>query len=523
MQSVPEHKSDWLKSRLTRALFTLAVLTTYGLITAMDYADPDLWGHVLYGQEILRDGVLPETTTWSFTAEGYRWINHENVAELLMAFAVNQFGPLGLTVGKYLIGFMLIGLIWWRASANSVSPFVSAFICLTIAMSVQFHWHFRPQIFGYLFFGITCSLLFWCFQSAADDDHKYVSRGHRLKHLFWLAPLAILWTNTHGSFAAGVAIASAFLGLKFIEFSISAFAKPDLPDVEKANARWSLLALFVAVQLICLSTLANPYGIELHKWLLGALREARPEIGDWESPPLFSFSREVIGLWVMLITTTIAFATSARKDWPRLILFLLTAFQAVSHIRHLPLLAILWGSLFAVDIDRYWKKFRSELKTQASKINQNSESPRVKQTYRPIFLRLVLATWVICVSSLTWFKLSTLRVPRDLYPVDALKFMAEHELEGRTVVIFNWAQYAIGFFANEDLDSTVAFDGRFRTCYPQEVIDIYFDFIFGESYDGPRNRSARSAAIDGSLALTYKNPELFLISDLPPYNEARIW
>ncbi|MDB4744058.1 hypothetical protein OAF98_06180, partial [Planctomicrobium sp.] len=135
-----------------------------------------------------------------------------------------------------------------------------------------------------------------------------------------------------------------------------------------------------------------------------------------------------------------------------------------------------------------------------------------RKNSRPILVQATLCLWILGAGVMSWAKMETLNVPRDRFPVDAIKFMADHRLEGRTYVTFNWAQYAIGVFANEKLDSTVAFDGRFRTCYPQEVIDIYFDFMFGEDYTGPRHRSPQSGAVDGSRALTYKEPELFLIS-----------
>lgn len=510
MQPLQETQSGWLSSLVSRRFFAVAVLATCGMILAVNYADADLWGHVLYGQEIIRDGALPTTTTWSYTANGYRWINHENVAELVMAFAVNQFGPMGLIIGKYLFSWALIGMIYWRARVYGVSPIIAAFVCLFVALTIEFHWHFRPQIFGYVFFGIMCSLLFWCFHQSAEDEVPLTTQSYRLKHLFWLVPLSVLWTNTHGSFAAGIAIASAYLGLKFVEIFIHGIWKESVPEIEAKSAKRSLYILFFVVLAMLLCTLVNPYGTGLHLWLLGALGESRPEISDWKSPSLFIFSREVSGLWLILITTAIAMKTSPQKDWPRIIVFLLLTTQAVSHIRHLALLAIMWGSWFAVDINQCWQRFLTDLRSKATTAATDLAASETNS--RPILVQATLCFWIVGAGVLSWAKMETLIVPRDRFPVDALKFMADHRLEGRTYVTFNWAQYAIGVFANEKLDSTVAFDGRFRTCYPQEVIDIYFDFMFGEDYTGPRHRSPKSGAVDGSRALSYKDPELFLIN-----------
>ncbi|QDT33897.1 hypothetical protein Mal48_31530 [Thalassoglobus polymorphus] len=478
----------------------------------MDFADPDLWGHVQYGQEILEEGVLPRTNTWSFTAEGTRWINHENIAELVMASVTNAFGPRGLTFGKYLFGWILLGIIWWRARVNGVHQIVAAFICLVVAFSIQFHWHFRPQIFGYVFFGMMSALLFWCFQR---DEQGEISTK-RLLQLFWLLPLIAIWANTHGSFAAGVCVAIACLGLRFIELILSKVWSRSNGEAISLETRKALAILPIVGFGICAATLLTPYGIELHQWMWGALHEPRPEIGDWESPSLFSFSREVVGFWVMVVTVLLAAKVRQRADWVQLIVFGLIATQAISHIRHLPLLAILWASWFAVEINDVAVRFLADLKNEQKKLAEKTEEkPASKRLWqRPILVQGVLGIWIVSVAVATAPKLGTLNVPRDKYPVDAFKFMAEHGLEGRTVVTFNWAQYAIGFFANEKMDSTVAIDGRFRTCYPQEIIDVYFDFTFGEDYEGPRHRSSQSGPIDSSRALSFKNPELILISRL---------
>jgi len=65
-----------------------ATLLTCAVALSPSIADPELWGHVQYGRDVLRDG-LPAETTYSFTAEGYRWINHENLAELVLALGMD--------------------------------------------------------------------------------------------------------------------------------------------------------------------------------------------------------------------------------------------------------------------------------------------------------------------------------------------------------------------------------------------------------------------------------------------------
>ncbi|HAY78968.1 MAG TPA: hypothetical protein DCY79_04105, partial [Planctomycetaceae bacterium] len=88
MQPTPPHQDAIPAARpvtgwFERGIF-VATLMVCAIALAPNVADVDLWGHVQYGRDLLRDG-LPATTTYSFTAEGYRWINHENLSEILLA------------------------------------------------------------------------------------------------------------------------------------------------------------------------------------------------------------------------------------------------------------------------------------------------------------------------------------------------------------------------------------------------------------------------------------------------------
>lgn len=130
----------------------------------MNEADPDLWGHVQYGRELLRDGRLPETTTWSFTTVDYPWVNHEILAELALAWVDQQGGGTALALLKFALGLLVFGLMLWNMERLKVSPWLSALVLGVVAVNIDFHWHFRPQIFGYAAFAMMIALLGWCFE-----------------------------------------------------------------------------------------------------------------------------------------------------------------------------------------------------------------------------------------------------------------------------------------------------------------------------------------------------------------------
>ena len=111
-------------------------------------------------------------------------------------------------------------------------------------------------------------------------------------------------------------------------------------------------------------------------------------------------------------------------------------------------------------------------------------------------------------------RLTDMPVHKDKYPVAAVQYIADQDIDGKLVVTFNWAQYAIAALwpstpeAGDGL--LVQFDGRFRTCYPQEIVDMHFDFVLGEGPQGTRHRSEASGPVDGFKVLHFADPDVVL-------------
>ena len=95
-------------------------------------ADPDLWGHIKFGQDLWETKLLPEVDSYSYTAAGNEWINHELLSELLMYSVFNIFGSAGLLIGKLLIGLIIISLISLICFKRKVRPIS---YCITLVLS----------------------------------------------------------------------------------------------------------------------------------------------------------------------------------------------------------------------------------------------------------------------------------------------------------------------------------------------------------------------------------------------------
>ena len=484
------------------------VLLACTLAMSHNLADPDFWGHVQYGRDALEQG-LPKTISYSYTAEGYRWINHENISEYLMALGANVPGPGGMLVIKSLLALTLMLLIYWQAARQGVSATPLYITMLLVACNLMHSWSLRPQLSTYVLFTWMIALLGWCFAEwpsswsafrrraggDAFDDSAWILSRKRLVWLWLLPPMFVAWANAHGGFVAGYCMLAAYLGGRSVEM-LFVFRRRAFP----------LVALFAGVTAAAgLATLINPYGLVLHRWLLHALGTARPEILEWRPPEFFSL---VWPTWWLMAGVTIAavIATRRPRDLTHLALLALTMWQACEHRRHIAFFAILFGFWMPIHVDSLLARLRRRPTASPAAAGL---SPRKRWA---LVGAMSIIIGLMSVKLITRFQQIPVRL--DGYPVAAFQYINDQNLQGKLVVRFKWAQYAIAAFGDEagerpHLD--VAFDGRFRTCYPQEVVDMYFDFAIGDAPAEDRHRSPKSPPIDGSRILEFKTPNLVLI------------
>src|SRR5688500_18398438 len=109
-------------ARLLGVAYGTAAIAVTMFILGCTIADPDLWGHLRFGLDTLRDGVVTETDLYSYVTEGQRWINHEWLAEVLFALAWTVGGAAGLIVLKMSVGFATIGILGRRLFALKLRP-----------------------------------------------------------------------------------------------------------------------------------------------------------------------------------------------------------------------------------------------------------------------------------------------------------------------------------------------------------------------------------------------------------------
>jgi len=468
--------------RLLKRLTIVAMALACAVPLSLNLVDPDLWGHVQYGEDWLAEGALPRTASHTFTAPDHPWINHENLAELAFAEGYRLLGAHGLLIAKCLWGMAILLAMAWVANRHKVHPFAVWPLLLLVAANLQAFFPVRPQLLSFALCAAALVVLDRAFCKWQE------SKSVRWP-LLWMLPLVVLvWVNAHGGFALGLCVVGAYLGGRILEVTFA-----------KRKSAWPTVLGLSALGLACVAaTLANPYGWHLHHWLVMSLGQPRPEITEWAPPKM---EDPIFWQWIALLAVTLIshVATQLRRDWVKITILALVAWQSAEHLRHIAFLALLCG---------FW--LPPHLQSALARLRPSSDTKLPTATLSPWLRRTVVAVLLAAIG-LQSFALNRLwsdfPVERNRYPVDALQFMADRGLEGKLVVSFNWAQYAIAALSPE---VKVAFDGRFRTCYPQEIVDQHFDFLLGE-FGGNRSRSAESGPIDGTRVLKNGSPDLVLV------------
>ncbi|HEV7278653.1 MAG TPA: hypothetical protein VGN57_00455 [Pirellulaceae bacterium] len=522
-------------------------------------ADPDLWGHVQFGRDAIQSGLERETT-YAYTVEGFPWINHENLTELVLATTVDTVGPVGLLIGKFLLGAALLLVIargCFRAGAGLV---VTSAIVLLVAWNLAPFWSPRPQLATFLCFTAALCILQYAFagwegkwhlrwpanfrvpllacpavQRAADrssiqdvlsrpcsvvsdrirrtigfrgaalldkpavaqESLTYDSR--RLRALWALPVVMVVWTNSHGGWVAGCCILIAYLSLRTVE----AICRKGR-DAGGLIRRFALMAAAVAV-----ATLINPYSYELHGWFVGWLGRSRGEIVEWLPPSMFDRDFLPFFLTLPVFAAALLFSRKSR-DFTHVVILLIILWQASQHLRHIPFFALalaFWMPGHVQDV----------LDRATAGAFRLTQTPTVSRRFGAALACGFLL--VACVLGWkTYERVGRLPVPRSHYPVSAFEFMERHDLGGRLIVTYNWSQYAIAAFCvprssseSPFPESRVQFDGRLCTCYPQEVIDLHYDLILGPpTPDRTRSEAVPEYAPD--FALAYRSPDLVLLN-----------
>lgn len=307
----------------------LLVISTTITLLSKTIADPDLWGHLRFGLDILETREISQVDPYSYLTGGQRWINHEWLSEVFFALAWQAGKSVGLLLLNVGIVLMTLGIAFIHLTSQRIRTVRTAILLiLTVILLRPFISTIRPQMFTYLGFAIIMSVIY---------KAEYGNYGW-----LWIAPpLIAVWINLHGGFLAGLGILFVW-GVLHLFFQRGAWKMIVLPLLFSATA-----------------TLINPYGIDLLKFLLRTVTVARPEITDWQPLQLNSLLGIVYLLLLTISILGLVFSPK-KRSFVMIIVFGILAILPIMAIRHLQLFSIGVIMISGEHIWHAWDRFRSK-------------------------------------------------------------------------------------------------------------------------------------------------------------------
>ncbi len=394
--------------------------------TLVTRSDPDLWGHVRFGIDILQTWQLPADDPYSFTQDK-PWINHEWLAELAMGAAYAAGGAPGLALLKGGLVSATLFVMWTAFRRARLAVQLAALVML-VAGSLHVTSPLRPQLWTFLCLAVLCRLL-------------VAGNGAR----WWIPAVFLLWANAHGGWVVGLGVLGAWVAGEW-------WTSP------RDRRSWIVVVVASAA-----GTLVTPYGWRLWEFVATTVRPGR-DIEEWlplwESEPM---------LWVGFVLAAAVAAWSLLHPGPNrlargLVLGML-AYGALTVMRIGPFFleaALILGSVIAVT---RWPAVGGGLTKPASAGEWAAGA-------------LMVAIPGAAAAWLAAFGLGCLpQIPRLAVETVPVHVLAQTTGTGRLVTYFDWGQYAIWHLGPR---LRVSMDGRRETIYTDDRLAEHAAVVAGE-------------------------------------------
>jgi len=255
-------------------LLTTLLFVTIALAAALMPAQNDTFWQLRAGHDMWRSRAVLLQDTFSHTAYGSAWPNHEWLSQIVL-YALYAAGGLVLVT---LAAAAAVVCAWWIVWTITPASARTRFLLIAlVVVSACGTWSPRPQVFSLLLLAATVALL-------------------RARRYLWLPALFILWANLHGGVALG-----AWLLVAAVVASL----------VESPRSTPRLLTACVACAIAgCVTPIGWRFWIEIAQ-SLGRIEHLG--IAEWAPPRLADPA--LVGFWPMLGALLLLVCVRGRHLW----------------------------------------------------------------------------------------------------------------------------------------------------------------------------------------------------------------
>jgi hypothetical protein len=431
LQQIKQHAFEII---FTGSVFILIVCRAIFMV-----ADTDLWGHIRFGQDMLRLGAVPLQDPYSYLTENSKWINHEWLSEVIFALFYNAGGTLGLVALKSFFVITISLLLWRSLLKSGFSSMASAALMIFVQLLLAITFPpLRPNLFTCLFFTLELIIL-TIYSKKITTKQPFI--------ILLLPLLFLAWANVHGAFIMGLIILLVY----WLSSTAQTIWSRDWQKLKQQN-----LIFFLIILLTVAVTLINPYGYELLNYLMKTNGMTRtlfmkgPLVSEWL--PVFKVSPLYTVFYTFTAGFSIASIIFSRK--PKYLGLIMTWFLLAGTTflvyRILPLFCIatviLIGPYLADCWNRLWSPF----------------------VHKPHVYWIFLSAMTIILFLFTAGLLTQLSgTPGQLQsvvpmPARVVCLLKQTKSKANVLVEFNWAEYFIWHLGPT---MKVAIDPRCETVY----------------------------------------------------------
>jgi hypothetical protein len=409
---------------VARKVLPLATLLIIMCFLAVTGADADLWGHLIFGRDIVSSGTIHQRDVYSFTSD-LPWVNHEWLAEVIMWIAYAVGGSAGLVALKLLIVCVSGALLLKTWRPLRMNPmWRDGLLLITALGSWPLLITFRPQVFSFLLFSI---LLFALVRVQAG-------------RLRWLALVPVcfaIWVNVHGGWLVGATALTMFVAT----FSFEAHLR--------SRDRAILIA---TLALVGVATLCNPYGTRMLTFLWDTVGPNRADISEWQ--PVTRLPLVALALWLLPTSIVVTALWYRSRSIP------------LSSLAIIALLGV--SSLRVIRLVGFYSLASAFLLVPFVPISPVVQAHRVESTKR---LLSTLVAFTIVGAAVMAFGRQINMNAEYLPEPEASAYVSTNRLAGNMFTWFDYGEYAIWHFWPA---IHVSMDGRRETVYSQRIRDVHF-------------------------------------------------
>lgn len=437
-------------------LFVAVACGFLAYVARLQEVTHDVFHEMALFRETLASGSFPTYDLFAFTPTVNPSVHHEWGTGAILYLVTVESG-LGLA-GIAILRLQLIGALWlflYRvARLRGCHPYV--FACVA-AFTFPFLWVGFATVRAQLFTLVFLAAQMWM--------QELDCRGRRVWVIAWWLML-VAWLNIHAGFVVGLGM----FGFHCVErFGAAWFRSGSFGGA--CRATWHLM---LAGSCVTLALPINPYGWQYFPYLAHAITMPRPLILEWQAL-WHTYAPELTLLafasCILLFVYCQRYLQISRLRGAAFLC--LTAYEALQHIRHGSLCAIVWLAYVPA-----WLTHTPLGRSMVRSIDtQRAFVIKVSQT-------IAAACFLFAGANQFWRPTlpPAAKYSEACFPSGAVTYLEQHNFRGNLLTPFaqgayvSWTMYP---------QVRVSLDGRYEVAYEDQVM-LDHDQLFGGSKHWPQ-------------------------------------